>query len=190
MAGRRQTFLKYLCFIVAIVIFAVIHESLHVLVALAFDEYQWFVVHPYGLEVIFKTEPAARQGVAWGFISGTSNMVTILIGYVLFISRNRIRSLPHFSMRTLGYYATIIFLLVDAFNLSIGPFIYGGDINGIVRGFGINRYAVQSLFFVVLLVNRELIAQKVMPLYGVRTRHPLFIPWFKPKGTNQSSTSQ
>lgn len=174
----RQTAAKYLCFVAAIVVFAVTHEALHMLVALTFGEYQGFVVRPYGLEVMFRTEPAARQGAAWGFISGTSNAVTIVFGYLLYIIRKRIRSSPHFSLRTLGYYATVLFLLIDAFNLSIGPFIYGGDINGIVRGFGVNRYAVQALFFIVLLVNRELIAQEVMPAYGIAARHPLFTPWF------------
>ena len=75
---------KYLTFILAVIIFAIIHEGTHALIAMAFDEYQAFQVHPYGLEVIFKTPVAEREGIKWGFISGMSNVVTLLLGYLMF----------------------------------------------------------------------------------------------------------
>ena len=37
---------------------------------------------------------------------------------------------------------------------------------------------VQGAALLVLLVNRELLAQRLLPLYGIETRHPLFHPWF------------
>jgi hypothetical protein len=69
---------------------------------------------------------------------------------------------------------TLISLLADLFNLSVGPFIYGGDANGIAAGLGINRYIIQMIFLVVLLVNRELVAQKLFPMYNVPIKHILF----------------
>jgi len=72
-------------------------------------------------------------------------------------------------------------MLGDAFNLSVGPFIYGGDINGISKGVGVNRYIIQSIFFIVLLLNRELLVQKLLPVYGIKTKHPLFYSWKKLK---------
>jgi hypothetical protein len=70
-------------------------------------------------------------------------------------------------------------LLIDAFNLSIGPFIFGGDVNGIAVGLGVNRYLIQVFFFLVLLANRELVAQKLFPAYHVQPRHPLLKPWIR-----------
>lgn len=170
---------KYLTFILAIIIFAIIHEGVHALFAMVFEEYQAFQIHPYGFEVIFKTPVTEREGVKWGFISGMSNLVTLLFGYLMFFFRAKIAGLQNAFLRSLGYWLSILFLLVDAFNLSIGPFIYGGDIGGIIAGFGINRYLVQIVFFVFLLLNRELIAQKLLPSYGIKTRHPLFQPWIR-----------
>ena len=172
---------KYLTFILAIIIFAIIHEGTHALIAMAFDEYQAFQVHPYGLEVIFKTPVAEREGIKWGFISGMSNVVTLLLGYLMFLFRVKIARLRGSLLCALGYWLIMLFLLLDALNLSIGPFIYGGDIGGIVVGFGINQHLIQIVFFVILLLNRELIAQKLLPIYGIKTKHLLFRPWIRLK---------
>jgi len=180
-----RKYLTLITLILAIIIISIIHESIHesthALIAMAFDEYQVFQVHPYGLEVIFKTPVAEREGIQWGFISGMSNVVTLLMGYLLFLFRVKIARLQSSFLSVLGYWLIILFLLLDAFNLSIGPFIYGGDIGGIVIVFGINQYLVQFVFIVILLLNRELIAQKLLPVYGIKTKHPLFLPWIRLK---------
>ncbi len=172
---------KYLTFILAMVIFAIVHEGAHALVAQAFAEYQAFQVHPYGLEVVFKTPVAEREGVKWGLISATSNVVTLLLGYLMFFFRVKIAHLGSSFLSALGYWLILLFLILDALNLSFSPFIYGGDIGGIVAGFGINQYLIQIIFFIVLLINRELITQKLLPLYGVKTKHFLFQPWLRQK---------
>jgi hypothetical protein len=82
-------------------------------------------------------------------------------------------------LSALAYWVTLFFLLADALNLSLGPLIYGGDADGIAVGLGINRYAVQVVFLLVLLLNRELIAGKLFPAYGVVTTHPFFRTWTK-----------
>ncbi len=170
---------RYLPLIVALLVFIIIHEGLHALTAAIFNEYRAFRVHLYGLEVIFKTPVAERTGMEWGFISGVSNAVTLLIGYILFACRKGLSEVTNIFLRHLGYWAIFIFMLFDAFNLSIIPFFFGGDIGGIVQGFGINRFTVQALFLIVLLINRELIVRKVFPLYGIKTRHFLFQPFGK-----------
>ncbi len=173
---------KWLFFLLSIIIFAFIHEGCHALIAMLFREYRAFVVHPYGFEVIFKTPVPEREGIEWGFISGVSNVITLLLGYLMFSFREKIAGLQSSFLSTLGYWLIVFFLLVDAFNLSIGPFIYGGDIGGIVRGFSINRYLIQILFFAVLLLNRELIVQKLFPVYGIESKYPLFRPWIRLNG--------
>ncbi len=172
---------KYLTLILAVIIFAIIHEGTHAIIAMAFEEYQTFQVHPYGLEVIFKTPVTERKGIKWGFISGMSNVVTLLFGYLMFSLRAKITRLQSSSLSALGYWLIILFLLLDPLNLSIGPFLYGGDIGGIVVGFSINQYLIQIIFFVIFLLNREIIAQELLPAYGIKTRHPLFRPWIRLK---------
>jgi hypothetical protein len=44
-------------------------------------------------------------------------------------------------------------------------------------GLGVSRYGIQFVFLVVLLVNRELMAQRLFPMYDVHTESPLFRPW-------------
>jgi len=168
---------KYFTFFLALIIFCLVHEGTHALIATAFGEYQAFHVRPYGLEVEFKTPVTEREGIKWGFISGTSNVFTIILGYLMFLARNSATNLRSPFLRKLSYWLTFFFLLIDPLNLSVGPFIYGGDIGGIVAGLGINRYVVQGIFFMIFLFNRELIVQTLFHVYGVKTRHPLFQPW-------------
>jgi len=170
---------KLLTLLITIIIFMLIHEGTHGLVALLFDEYKTFKVNWYGPEVIFKTPVFERSGIKWGLISGISNLLTLAVGYTAFIKRKQIAGLGNSYFRLIGYWFIFVFLLFDPVNLSILPFIFNGDVGGIAEGFGIDRYLVQGIFFSVLFLNRELIVRKVFPVFGVKTDHPLFqpLPW-------------
>lgn len=170
---------KWLALAMAVIVFAAIHEGTHAAIAALFDEYESFHVRPYGLEVTFKTPVAERSGAHWALISGGSNLVTLLMGYGLLLLGPKFARLSNLFVKGGVYFLTVLTLLLDAFNLSIGPFLYGGDANGIAVGLGINRYLLQGVFFGVLLVNRELVAQKLLPMYQVETTHPLFRPWIR-----------
>jgi len=170
---------KYLVLLTAIAIFAFVHEGIHALVASVFDEYQSMRVHPYGLEIVYKSPVAEREGIKWGFISGMSNVSTLFLGYCLFLLGAKTGSLRSRFLRNLGFWTTILFMLGDPFNLSIGPLIYGGDVGGLAVGFGINKYLLQGLFFIILIFSRELIAQRFLPVFGIKTKHPFFRPWLK-----------
>ena len=170
---------QYLAFVLAVAVVASVHEGAHALMAVAFGEYGKFHIRPFGLEVEYSTPVANRAGVKWAFISGTSCIVTLLLGYVLLAIRKRIARLGSKYIKLGVYYLTFLFLVVDPLSMSIGPFVFGGDIGGLVAAFHVNRYLVQTPFLILLLVNRELIAQRLLPDYGIVTKHPLFRPWFK-----------
>ncbi|MGB7294983.1 MAG: hypothetical protein WBC70_05280 [Candidatus Aminicenantales bacterium] len=172
---------KYLGWLAALCGFAVVHEGMHAIMASIYGEYQSFAVRPYGLEVVYKTAVPERVGLKWGFISGASNVMTLALGYCLFLCRAKISVSPRRFLRNAAFWATVLFLLIDPFNLSVGPFFYGGDIGGLASGFGINRLLLQGFFCAILLFNRELIVRKLLPAYGVETRHPFFRPWLKKK---------
>ena len=170
---------KIAILVLGILTFLVVHEGAHAVVGHAFGELEGFRLHYYGAEVIFKTPVEERSGIHWGFISGSANALTLALGYLLLALRKTLAATRNFFWRSYFYYLTFLFLFIDAFNLSIGPFLYGGDIGGIAVGFGLNRYLIQGIFLLVLLLNRELIVRKLFPVFGVKTSHPLFQPLFK-----------
>ncbi len=167
---------KWLAFLLAVAILLAVHEGMHAWMAALHGEYESFHIRPIGFEVEFRTPPEERSGIHWTFISGASNLMTLLIGYLLLMFGGRFARFHSVFLKTIIFYLTFLSLLLDPFNLSIGPFIYGGDANGIAVGLGINRYIIQAVFLVVLLVNRELVAQKLFPMYDVQVKHVLFRP--------------
>jgi hypothetical protein len=168
---------KWLTWILALILFAAIHEGMHALLATACGEYEAFHVRPYGLEVTYKTPVEERQGVEWGFIAGSSNIVTLILGYLLLPFKSWFAQHSKAFVRQLAFYSITFLLLLDSINLSIIPFIFGGDIQGIVVGFGVPQFVVQIVGFVVFLFNRELLVREVLPAFSVKTSHPLLRPW-------------
>lgn len=167
---------RWLAFLLAVLILLTVHEGTHALMAMLYGEYEAFHIRPIGFEVTFRTPVDKRSGIQWAFISGASNLVTLLMGYLLLMLGEKLARLHSIFARASIFYLTTLSLLSDPFNLSVGPFIYGGDANGLAIGLGINRYVIQAIFFVVLLVNRELVAQKLFPMYNVKVKHILFQP--------------
>lgn len=165
---------RWLAFLLAAGIFLAVHEGLHALTAILYGEYQAFHIRAIGFEVEFRTPVEAREGVHWAVMSGTSNLVTVLIGYLLLGFGVKFTRLDNAFLKGVFFYATIVFLLADPLNLSIGPFLYGGDANGIAVGLGVNRLIIQVIFLAVFMLNRELIARRVLPTYGVQADHIFF----------------
>jgi hypothetical protein len=174
-------------FLLAFLIYTVIHEGAHALTAMALDEYEAFHVRLFGLEVTFKTPVEERTGFKWTLISGTGNIVTIALGYCLYAIRHRLAASRSRFVAGLGFWLSVLFLVVDPLNLSIGPLIYGGDATGIAIGLNVSRWLIQGVSLAIFLVNREITAQRLLPSFGVSTVHPLFRPWL-PRHTGRSGT--
>lgn len=170
---------RWFSFLVALVVYAILHEGLHAVFASLLGEYQAFHIRPYGLEVTFNTPTAEREGFQWALISGMSNLSTILLGYLLLALSGRIAQLSNLWLKSILYYMTFLFLILDALNLSIGPFLYGGDVHGIARGLSVHHYVIQFIFFIVLLFYRDLIAQKLMPMFNIQVDNLVFKPWIR-----------
>jgi hypothetical protein len=160
----------------ALAVFAALHESLHALAAAFYGEYQAFHVRPYGLEVVYRTPVEARRGAHWALISGLPNLVTVACGYILLALRRPLAAWRLRAGRALAYWLTLVCLIGDPLNLSLGPWLYGGDAHGVAVGLGVDVVVIQAAAFVVLLLNRELLAQRLLPAYGVAATHPLVKP--------------
>lgn len=168
---------KWLAFLLAVFTFINLHERLHALVAAILGELKSFQVKPFGFEVVFRTPTDERTGIQWAIISGTSNMLTLLLGYSLLTFGEKCYCLKSSFLKATVFYITLLFLLIDAFNLSVGAFFFGGDVNGIAVGLGVNRFLIQVFFFLVMMANRELIAYKLFSAYHLQPMHPLLKPW-------------
>jgi hypothetical protein len=162
--------------------FVLLHEGGHALLGALWGETVGWRAHLWGLagfEVLFGTPVEERAGFHWAVISGGPNVLTVLAGYGLLAFRTRLRGprgpATRFP-RMLGYWATLFLLLLDPINLSMGPFLYGGDAHGVAAGFGVPVLVVQAVALGVLLVNRELVVRRLLPEWGIETRHPLLRP--------------
>jgi len=164
-------------FLAAFLVISMIHEGLHAATAMMYGEYNYFIIHPYGFEVVFVTPVELRAGFMWFIISGVSNIMTPLLGYVLLYFTLRFKDLRGF-MGASVYWLTLLLLIADPLNLFIGPFLYGGDAVGMAIGLEVPVLVIQGVGLIVFLVNRELVATKLLPAYGVEPKHPLFVPWF------------
>ena len=165
---------KWFYFLFALVLYVIIHEHLHVLISIIFNEFDKIKFHWYGPEVLYLTPVEERiPELKWFFISGFSNLFTIAIGYLLFLMRSKILNLKNTPVKNILYYVTVVFLLFDAINLSIGPFFYGGDALGIAAGLKSYPWIIQMFFGIILLINRELIIS-FMRSFGIRSNNILF----------------
>ena len=113
---------KWLAFMLAVLTYIALHEGAHALAAAIFGELETFRMRPFalGFEVIFRTPTDERTGIQWAFISGTSNVLTLLLGYSLLILSQKRNRLQSSFLKASVFYLTLLLLLIDAFNLSIG----------------------------------------------------------------------
>jgi hypothetical protein len=85
-------------------------------------------------------------------MSGTSGIITTLLGYLMLLLTDKFINSP-LVVRSITYWSTVFFLIADPLNISIGPFIYGGDALGVAKGLEIPVLLVQGVAFIVLLIN-------------------------------------
>jgi len=172
---------KWICFVTTLIVYFFIHEGLHAVIAEITGEYKGFLLHWYGPEVIFTTPVIERSNdLKWFYISGISNIVTITIGYILFLNKGFILSMKNDFIKVTLYYITVLFLLLDAFNLSIGYLLYGGDANGIAVGLNVSVWVIVIISVLFLLINREL-TSRFIQYFGIKTNNVIFKPWLTKK---------
>ncbi len=107
--------------------------------------------------------------------------MTILRGYTLLVFSKKIALMENIIFKGFLFYLALLALIADPLNLSIGPLIYGGDANGIAVGLGINRWIIQAVFLIISMINRELIAQNLFPLFSITEVPFLFRPLISKK---------
>ncbi len=176
---KRNLTRSWVFFLLAVILYQILHEGSHLLTSLFFDEFEGLRFATIGPEVVYKTPVPERSGFHWTLISGMSSIITIILGYILLINSEKTASLRNVNLKALLFYTTLVLLITDPLNLSVGPFLYGGDAPGVAKGMNVPVYLVQGLFFVIFLINRELVASILLSTYKIETKHFLFRSWLR-----------
>jgi hypothetical protein len=125
------TWLRYLLLAVPIVlVHNVAHEATHYVLALAFGErVEAFRFLTNGLgssQVVYATPVPDRTGLHWLLVAWVPSVLTTSIGYLVYMTRRRLRRTRLLSLATL--YAGFFFLLLDPLYLSVLSMLVGGDV--------------------------------------------------------------
>lgn len=159
---------KWISLLAAVVLYYVVHEGAHLLFALMFGTFQKirFAYGGIGIQIVADTAVMSDLQL---FVFGIAGVVTTLIaGYVLVWKRNRLLESTNQGVRALAYYATLIFLGLDPFYLSVlYPFVGGGDMNSIVL-IGIPEIAARTFFIILLGVNLFIFIKVIYGAYRKR----------------------
>lgn len=154
---------KWLGVICAIVLYYIIHEGSHVLVALFYGVFERIKILGLGIQVVANIEILTDFQKAIFCILGSVS--TLLIAYLLVLFSNRITLSKNKVFKAICYYTTIAFLLLDPLYLTIiYKFVGGGDMNGILL-FNIPEIVIQIIYGIILVINILLCIKKVYPLY-------------------------
>jgi hypothetical protein len=117
---------------VAALIQHAIHESTHYVMARLFDvqvlEFRFLTNGWLTSQVVYATPVAERAGVHWLLIAWAPTVLTTLIGYALYLTRERwLTGVPLLNAGL--WFATAYFLLVAPLYFAVlSPFFGGGDV--------------------------------------------------------------
>ena len=154
---------KWFGLICAIILYYLIHEGTHVLVALFYDAFEKINILGLGVQVVANIDLLNDFQKAIFCVSGCIS--TLLVGYLLVLFANKIIKIKNKIIKAICYYATLAFLLLDPIYLMIlYKFVGGGDMNGILL-FGISEIMVQMIFGIITIINIYLIVKMIYPLY-------------------------
>lgn len=156
---------QWLGIFLAIVTYYIVHEGMHLVLALLFGVFEKVrFVGIWGVQIV--TTDGALNGMSLALFSGLSSIVTILIGYMLAFSPS-VYKIKNKNILVGLYYITLVFLLLDPLYMSmLSAFVGGGDINGVVVGLGCSAVPLKIIFGVILVVNLIVFTKKVAPKYN------------------------
>lgn len=154
---------KWLSLMISIILYYVIHEGTHVIVALYYGVFQKIRILGLGIQVVTKIEALSSFQKAIFCVSGSIS--TLIVGYFLVLLTKKILKINSKLFKAICYYATIVLLLLDPIYLTVlYKYVGGGDMNGIIL-FGLKEFSIQLLSFIILILNITIIIKQIYPLY-------------------------
>ena len=155
---------QYMGIIVAIVVYYIIHEGAHLVVALFFHAFKKLkFMGIIGIQVDIYRDCLTNGQLGVFCIAGA--VATLLAAYVLVYLKDRICSIESKILKAILYYVTLTMLLLDPVYLCLlSGWLGGGDLNGIL--YLMPQGGVWTLFGLILIYNLWLLIKKVTPVYS------------------------
>lgn len=149
--------------IVAILLYYIVHEGSHVIVALIYGVFEKMKILGLGVQVVINRELLTDLQTAIFCIIGSIS--TLFVAYLLVLFTGKIAQSKNKIFKAICFYLTIALLIIDPLYLAfMHKFVGGGDMNGILL-FGVPEIAIQAVFGVVAIINAYIIAKKIYPSY-------------------------
>ena len=155
---------KWVGLLCAVVLYYVVHEGAHALVALGCGALREVRTLGLGVQVVL-TDRAALTDLQFALFNAAGAAASLLTAYALVLLTKRICASRSQWLRAICYYAVLLLLLNDPVYLSLlCGFFGGGDMNGIVF-FGVSEGTARLFFGAVGAFNLWLFARRVYPAY-------------------------
>ena len=154
---------KWLALVLSIVLYYIVHEGAHVIVASVFGVFESVRILGLGIQVLANVEGLSNIQIGLFCIIGSVS--TLLIGYILVVLANKIVVCTNRFIKAVTFYTTICMLLLDPLYLMVlYRFVGGGDMNGIVL-FGISEILIQCIAGILCIFNALIVVYYIYPIY-------------------------
>ena len=153
---------QYIGIIMAIVIYYLIHEGAHLLVALHYGVFKQINFMGLGVQVdVYHTLMTDFQ---MGIFCLAGAIATFVFSWLLIVLCKPICATKSKVFRTIAWYTSLVMLLLDPLYLSVlCGFFGGGDMNGIVLLW--QEWVVRALFAGIGLIHAFVIFRYLLPKY-------------------------
>lgn len=153
---------QYIGLVAAVVLYYVIHEGAHLIVALALGVFKQINIIGLGMQIDVFAEQMTPTQMGWFCLAGP--LATLISGWMLTVFVQQICSIRSALVRTCAWYTSLTMMVLDPLYLGVFyRWVGGGDMNGIAL---IIPQTVASVVAVVAgVVNILLIWKVLYPTY-------------------------
>ena len=157
-----KRFRQYIGILAAVIIYYIIHEGAHLLVALHYGVFKGINFMGLGMQIDVYAERLTDTQL--GLFCLASPVETLLFGWVLILLAKRICNSKSKLFKAVMWYVSLAFLIIDPLYMSVlCGFFGGGDMNGITLL--LPEVAARILFGVILVINGLLFWKVILPKY-------------------------
>lgn len=158
----NKTYRQYIGIVVAVLLYYIIHEGAHLLVALSQGVFKQ--INLIGLGVQIDVWADRMSDLQMGILCLAGPVATLLVGWLMVVFVRQICHIKSSVVRACGWYASLTLLMLDPIYLSIFyRWVGGGDMNGIALL--LPAGVVSAIAVVVGIVNFLLIWKILYPTY-------------------------
>ena len=153
---------QYAGILFAILLYYVVHEGAHLLVALGYGVFKQINLIGLGVQIdIFREQMTDAQ---LGIFCLAGALMTFLFAWFFIAVRKQICRSKSKYLKTFGYYGTLALMLIDPiYLLVVYRFVGGGDMNGIILL--VPEVVVQLVSGVIGLFHLYVIKKLILPDY-------------------------